>query len=280
VRTRVPEGLFDVAKPVEGYGSGAGGTGGLVVGVGCGYRATNTGTGAVLLPNSSGTSTIVVEDVLITNASIAINYPAVCTLRKLPARLSVIVQSPETASPYMGQVCGTGLPPQGAVVRTPHRFAAVLIRNVTATGGEVGLLLNDNVSNPAAGLVQYGVTTTGYKFRVNISYDPRYKRRIDNAQWFNHSWMPCWQVGSRSTHGDCNHTLPTMQPQLQLLTPSVPQLASSRDRDRDSASVARQWVVEFRNAGLASGDFTLERLDPRCLPTFLLPSRFLILLTE
>lgn len=251
----VPEGLFDVAKPVEGYGAGAGGTGGLVVGVGCGYRATNTGSGAVLLPNSSGTSTIVVEDVVINNASIAINYPAVCTLR---VRLSAIFHSPKTATSHVGQVCGTGLPPQDAVVRTPHRFAAVLIRNVTATGGEVGLLLNDNVSNPAAGLVQYDITATGYKFPVNISYDPRYKRRIDNAQWFNNSWVPCWQVGSRATHGDCNYTLPTMQPQLQLLTPFVPQVLSST-----SANLGRQWIVEFRNGGLASGEFTLERLDSR-----------------
>ena len=188
----IPEGRFDESKPQEGYGAGSESTGGLVVGVGCGYRALYEAGGARL--NSTGTSFIVFEDMIIKNASIAINYPA---------------------------VCGTGLPYQNAVVLTPHRFAAVLIRNITATGGDVGLLLNDNVSNPASGLAQYDITTTGFKHSVNISWDPRFLRPYDNAQWYNFSWIICWQVGSRSTHGDCNRTLPVMQPQLQLLTPSV-----------------------------------------------------------
>ena len=56
-----------------------------------------------------------------------------------------------------------------AQIITPNRFAALLIRNVTANGGHVGLLVNDNVSNPASGLMIYDVTTTGFKFPVNIS---------------------------------------------------------------------------------------------------------------
>lgn len=225
----IPEGRFDDAKPQEGYGAGSEAAGGLVVGVSCGYRAVNEPGGTKL--NSSGTSFMVVEDVTIKNASIAINYPA---------------------------VCGTGVPPQNAVILTPHRFAAALIRNVTATGGNVGLLLNDNVSNPASGLVQYDITTTGFKHPVNISWDPRFLRPYDNAQWYNNSWVMCWQVGSRSTHGDCNMTLPIMQPQLQLLTPSV--LAVPSDVGSDDNWTA---TVEFRNAGLAAGRFVLEDLDPR-----------------
>ena len=67
--------------------------------------------------------------------------------------------------------CGTNFDASSAAAQiiTPNRFAALLIRNVTANGGHVGLLVNDNVSNPASGLMIYDVTTTGFKFPVNIS---------------------------------------------------------------------------------------------------------------
>jgi hypothetical protein len=153
----------------------------------CGIRAP------IKRLNSSGTSTIAIEDVTITNASIGLSF----------------------AKPR-----GTDFDASSAAAQiiTPNRFAALLIRNVTANGGHVGMLVNDNVSNPASGLMIYDVTTTGFKFPVNISWDPCYHRQYDNGQWFNGSWKLCWQVGSRATHGDCNWTLPILQSQPQLLT--------------------------------------------------------------
>lgn len=196
----VPFSDWDAQKPQEGHGADATSDGGIVIGVGCGYDWNNA-----RLATPTGSSMIVIEDVHMTNVSVAVNFLVPCG------------ENPTAP------ITGAG------------RFAALLLRNVNADGGTVGMLVDDNVSTAAAGIAVYNVNTTGFQFPRNISWDLRYRR-----PWHGRG------VGTA-----------VLQPQLQLLTPFVPLPKTAANDGQE------QWTVAFRNVGLSDGHFQLTHLDPR-----------------